>query len=321
MSPRGLLSAVLLSFMSLLLGFSVSIKAAEDKFYSESGDKISNDGYWGSQRGHLGGEEKRKPTPAVVEPEKPEFEPFEFSKPLYSNMSFGLLLHSKYDDYDRHGTSLANNPGFDYVLDNVFAEDLVWQANIDYKNDDLLVSNGIGVLPEDSLVGIGVNAFWDMELNSGNQRFSMGSKYDDPDYIFNLSSNIYFPLSGKGSEGDLVNSMDIRAEGSINPTLQFHSSLEYFFGNNIQVGEDYDPTNSSHKLTAGLDYTPMPLLQLGVEATKVKDHEIGYGVYLYFNYDPWRPFNEQLELILDTDFSMHQMIPFSRSKVLPRTAN
>lgn len=320
MNPRGLFSAALLSSMTLLLSLSPPINAAEDKYYSENEGKISNKGHWGKQRGHVGGEEQRKPTPVVEEPEKPEFEPFAFPKPLYSNLNFGLELHSNYDDYDRHGTSLANNPGFDYVLDNVFTDDLVWQANIDYKNDDLLVSNGIGILPEDSLVGVGVNAFWDVEMSSGNHRLSVGSKYDDPNYIFNLSSNIYFPLSGKDSEGDLVNSVDIRAEGAITPTLQFHSSFEYFFGDNIQVSDDYDPTDNSHKLTAGLDYTPIPLLQLGVEATKVQDHEVGYGVYLSFNYDPWRPLNEQLEVIFDNDFSTHQMIPFSRSKTLARTA-
>ena len=320
MNPSGLFSAVLLSSMALLLSLSPLIHAAEDKYYSESGGKISNEGYWGKKRGHVGGEEKRKPTLILEEPEEPEFTPFSFPKPLYSNLSFGFQLHSNYDDYDRHGTSLASNPGLDYVLDNVFADDLVWQANIDYKNEDILISNGIGILPEDSLIGVGVNAFWDVEMNSGNHRLSLGSKYDDPNYIFNLSSNIYFPLSGKGSEDDLVNSIDIRAEGAITPTVQFHSSLEFFFGDDIQINDDYNPTNNSHKFTAGLDYTPIPLLQLGVEATKVQDHDVGYGVYLYFNYDPWRPLNEQLELILDNGFSMHQMIPFSRSKVLARTA-
>jgi hypothetical protein len=319
MRSRGQLPAVLLSCVTLLLSFSPVIYAADDKYYSENEGKISNDGYWGSQRGHLGGEEKRKPTLVIEEPEEPEFEPVEFLKPIYSNLSFGLELHSNYDDYDRHGSSLDNNPGFDYVLDNVFAEDLVWQANIDYKNEKILITNGIGILPEDSLIGVGVNAFLDVELNSGNQRLSVGTKYDDPDYIFNLSSNIYFPLSGKDEIDDLVTSMDIRAEGAITPTVTFHSSLEYFVGDDVQINDNYDLTDNSHKLTAGLDYTPIPLLQFGVETTKVKDHDFGYGVYIYLNYDPWRPLNEQLEWILDNDFALHEMIPFSRSKVLART--
>ena len=318
MSPRGLFFTVLLSSVTLLLSLSPSIHATEDKYYSENEGEISNKGYWGKGRGHVGGEEQRKPSPVL---EEPEFTPFELPEPLYSNLSFGVTLHSDYDDYDRHGTSLANNPGIDYVLDNVFTDDLIWQANVDYKNENILISNGIGILPEDSLVGMGLNAFWDVELNTGNHRLSIGTKYDDPHYIFNLSSNIYFPLAGKGDKDDLVNSMDIRAEGAITTTLQFHSSFEYSFGDDIQMNDDYAPTDNSHKFTAGLDYTPISLLQLGVEATKVKDHEVGYGVYLYFNYDPWKSFSEQLDLILDNDFAMHQMIPFSRSKVLPRTAN
>jgi len=318
MSSRGLLPTVLLYSITLLLPLSLSIHAAEDKYYSENEGKVSNKGYWGKNRGHVGGEEQHKPTPIV---EEPEFSPFELPKPLYSNLSFGITLNSNYDDYDRHGTSLASNPGIDYVVDDIFADDLVWQANVDYKNKDILVSNGIGILPEDSLIGVGVNAFWDAEVKSGNHRLSVGTKYDDPNYIFNLSSNIYFPLSGKDHKDDLVNSVDIRAEGAITATLQFHSSFEYFFGDDIRMNNDYDATDNSHKLTVGLDYTPIALLQLGAEATKVKEHDVGYGVYLYFNYNPWRPFSEQLELILDNDFSTHQMIPFSRSKVLARTAN
>lgn len=318
---RGLFAAALSFSMSLLLFLPTAINAAEDKYYSESEGKISNEGYWGSQRGHIGGEEKQKPKPPVEPAVEPEFEPFVFPGPLYSNLSFGLVLHNDYEDYDRHGSSSDINPGIDLVFDNVFADDLVWQANVDYKNEDVLVSNGIGILPEDSLIGIGVNAFWDIELNSGNQRFSVGGKYDDPNYVFNLSSNIYFPTTGTGDEGDLVNSMDVRAEGAITPTLQFHSSYEYFFGDNIKVSDGYDPTNNSHKFTVGIDYQPIALLQLGVEATKVKEHDIGYGVYLSFNYDPWRPLTEQLDVIFDNDFSIHQMIPFSRSTVLSRTAN
>lgn len=320
MRLRALFPVASLFFAILLLSFATSISAAEDKYYSENEGKISNDGYWGKKRGHVGGEEQRKPTPPAETPEEPGFEALEFTKPLYSKLSFGLVLQSNYDDYERHGSSLADNPGFDYVVDNVFTDDLVWQANIDYKNDDILISNGIGILPEDSLIGVGVNAFWDVEVDSGEQRLSVGTKYDDPDYVFNLSSNIYFPVSGKDEADNLVTSMDLRAEGAITPTLQFHSSFEYFWGDNIQINDDYDPSDNSHKFTAGLDYTPISLLQFGVEATKVKEHDVGYGIYLYFNYDPWRPLNEQLELILDNDFSMHEMIPFSRSKVLSRTA-
>lgn len=316
MNLNGLFYIVLLSCSSMLLflSFLTFASAAEDKYYSDNGGEISNKGYWGKQRGHLGGKEQLKERPITEEARGPDVIP----EPLYFNLSFGLELQSNYEDYSRNGTSLANNPGLDFFFDDIFTDDLVWQANIDYKNDDVLISNGIGILPNDSLVGIGINAFWDSDLSSGHQRLSVGAKYDDPNYILNLSSNIYFPVLGKGGVDDFVNSMDIRSEGMISPTVLFHTSFEYLFGDNIQVSDDYDPTNESYKLTAGFGYTPIPLLQLGIEATKVKEHDVGYGVYLYFNYDPWRTFSKQLEWITDNNFSMHKMIPFSRSKIFVR---
>lgn len=311
----------LASFLSLNLTLlcAAPVSANEvDKYYSDNAGAISNDGYWGKKRGHLGGEEKKKVNPVKTELEEPEFEPFAFPRPKYSNLSFGLTLQSNYDDYERHGTTLKNNPGFDYVLDDVFEDDVVWQANLHRNNDDLVLSNGLGVMSEDSLLPFGFNAFVDAELGTGNTRFSLGSKYEDPDYIFNLSSNFYKPIAGDDEPGDLAPSIDVRAEGAISPVIQFHASAEYYFGDNIQLSDDYDPTDGSHKLTAGLDYTPIPLIQLGVEATKVESHDMGYGVYLYFNYDPWEPFDKQIESILDTDFAQRKMIPFSRSNVMAR---
>ena len=308
--------------LNLALLCTAPVSASEvDKYYSDNEGTISNDGYWGKKRGHLGGEEKKKVNPVESAPEEPEFEPFAFPRPKYSNLSFGLTLQSNYDDYERHGTTLQNNPGFDYVLDDVFGEDTVWQANLHRNNDDLVLANGIGVMPEDSLLPFGFNAFVDAELGTGNTRFSVGTKYEDPDYIFNLSSNFYKPITSDDEPGDLAPSIDVRAEGAISPVIQLHASAELFFGDNIQLSDDYDPTDGSYKLTAGLDYTPIPLIQLGIEATQVKSHDMGYGVYLYLNYDPWQPFDEQIASILDTDFAQRKMIPFSRSNVLARVSD
>jgi hypothetical protein len=237
----------------------------------------------------------------------------ELSRPLYSNLHFTVLQESDYRQHDRKGTDIEYNSGFDYVLGDVFISDVVWQLNMQRLNDSMVVSNGIGMLPGEGPFALGYNAFFDIDLKHGGKRLSIGTKYDDPEYLFNLSANAYFSMGSEDEPGEPVSSVDLRGEGVIAPQLQFHSAVEYFSGDNIQVSEQYSPTDDSYKLTAGIDYTPIELATLGVEASKVRSHEVGYGVYLTFSYDPWRPLAEQIHTLTDNDFGRRKLIPFSRS--------
>ncbi len=298
-----------------------AVKAVEyDKIYAENERVISNDGYWG-KRGHIGGKEVQKVAPVKAEPEiTPEPEVISYPEPDYSNISFGIVLHNNYEDYEYNSTTFDNNLGIDYLLSDVVGQDVVWQINAVRNDDGVFLANGIGVKPEDSIVGLGYNAFFDLDLEHGDTRFSFGGKYSDPTYIFNLSANAYVPTTSGNEEGDLAPSADIRIDGAISPTLSFHSAVEQYFGDRIRVGDRYDPVDDPQRFILGFDFTPVSLVQLGVEVNKVKDHDTGFGVYLFFNYDPWKTFNEQVMPLFDTDLVIRKLTQFSRTKTLARFA-
>ena len=294
----------LMSFLGLSCAFSVanlSYAETADEVYAESGDDIAADG-----------DEQVTMTTAT------SLDDYKLSRPLYSNLHFTVLLENDYRQRERKGTDIEYNPGFDYVLGDVFIPDVAWQLNIQRLDDSMVISNGIGMLPGEGQFALGYNAFFDIDLKHGGKRLSIGTKYDDPDYLFNLSANAYFPIGSGDESGEPVSSVDLRGEGVIAPQFQFHSSVEYFSGDHIQVSEQYSPTDNSYKLAAGIDYTPIELVTLGVEASKVKSHEVGYGVYLTFSYDPWRPLAEQIKTLTDNDFGRRKLIPFSRSQAQAR---
>lgn len=289
--------------------------AAEDdtnKYY-ESSSGISNDGYWGSKRGHLGGEERVKEAPSYEPAEEPmSFGGYEFIDPDYSNFGFEFAMQSNYDDYNHYGLY------YDYVLDDIMGEGIAWQSNTRKNSDTILFSNGLGVLPKGSDFPFGYNAFFDIDSATQKTRFSVGGKYADPVYAYTVSSNIYMPVKSGENHDDIVPSIDVRVEGIINPVLQFHSSIEYFRGDDIQVSRSYPVSHNSHKAVIGLDFTPIELLRIGVEAAKVKDKDVGYAAYINFNFNLWRSISDQLKPIVDIDFAANQLLPFSRSKDFAR---
>lgn len=303
----------------LLLSPSISFAETENKFYVDNDNKISNEGYWGSNRGHLGGQEAVKTVPdtePVVEEEVTEdtsvLNDYEAVEPTYNNIRFAFAVEDNYEEYNTLGLD------FDYVLADAVVKDVAWQTSFRQNQHRLVWSNGIGVLPDADDLELGYNAFIDWDFGSMNSRASIGTKYDDPVYAYSLSSNVYVPLTWERENGDFAPSVDIRMQGAMSNVLQFHMSAEYFSGNNIQVGRDYPISDDSHKLTIGFDYTPMPVLQVGIEANKVKDHDVGYAAYISFNFNLWKSLSEQFAPIVDLEFFESQLVPFSRSKVLAK---
>jgi len=318
MSP--LKSVCLKLSVSLILLFpGISIAETENKFYVENDNKISNEGYWGSDRGHLGEQEAVKIAPDVERAPKEDvvedtmvLDDYEVVEPIYNNLRFAFAVEDNYEDYNTMGLD------FDYVLGDAFAEDVAWQTNFRQNKHRLVWANGIGVLPDADDLELGYNAFVDWDFGSMNSRASIGTKYDDPVYAYSLSSNIYVPLTWERENGDFAPSVDVRMQGAMSNVLQFHVSAEYFSGNNIQVGNNNPISDDSHMLTVGFDYTPIPVLQLGIEANKVKKNDIGYAAYIFFNFNLWESLSEQFAPIVDLTFFESQLVPFSRSKVLAR---
>lgn len=298
---------------SLVLFTPFILTAADDKYYGENEGQISNDGYWGGQRGHIGAEELIISNSEPEETDSELFPDYEFVEPTYSNLGFAFAVQSNYDDYNTYSLD------FEYVMNDIGEmEGIAWQTNLRQNEKTLIWSNGIGILPEGEENPIGYNVFLDFDARELDGRASFGLKYDDPIYVYSVSSNIYIPLAFSEGKDDIAPSIDVRLEGAMSAVVLFHASAELFDGTNIRVGRGYPTTSGSNKLTVGLDYVPTPIFRIGVEANKVKGHDVGYAAYINFNFDLWGTISEQMEDIVDLDFAIDQQIPFSRSKVMAR---
>lgn len=124
----------------------------------------------------------------------------------------------------------------------------------------------------------GVNTFFDNDLTGKNQRIGFGTEAWT-DYL-KLSANSYFRTSDWHQSRDFsdynerpANGYDIRAEAYLPfyPQVGGKMMYEKYRGNDVALfGKDQRQKNPQI-LTAGINYTPFPLLTVGA------DHRMGKG--------------------------------------------
>lgn len=151
----------------------------------------------------------------------------------------------------------------------------------------------------------GVNAFYDQQLSDNtHQRLGLGGELGW-DY-FKLSANEYQRLSGwKNStehqdyEERVANGYDIRAEGYLPalPQLGAQVMWEQYYGRDVALfGDDDDERQRDpYAVTVGINYTPFPLVTLGVNQKMGKGDQNDTQVALNFNWMPGVPLSEQLD--------------------------
>lgn len=149
----------------------------------------------------------------------------------------------------------------------------------------------------------GVNAFYDNDFTGNNRRLGLGVEAWR-DYL-KLSANSYLRLSdwrqsplheSRDYDERPANGFDIRAEGWLPAWPQLGGKLmyEHYQGKDVALNGDFNSRrNSPSAVTAGLSYTPFPLLKVGVE------HREGAGtgdtaLNLDFTYRFGVPWSEQI---------------------------
>ncbi|MBD2807041.1 inverse autotransporter beta domain-containing protein, partial [Xenorhabdus sp. ZM] len=123
----------------------------------------------------------------------------------------------------------------------------------------------------------GVNAFWDAEWLAQHHRYSLGVEAWRDNV--KLSANLYQRLSGwkasrKVTDYDArpANGWDIRVEGGL-PALPHWSGqlvFEQYDGQDVNLFGDSKRQRNPYSLTAGLTYTPVPLVTLGADVRQGK---------------------------------------------------
>ncbi|WP_127956645.1 invasin domain 3-containing protein [Serratia microhaemolytica] len=197
---------------------------------------------------------------------------------------------SAQDWLGRFGTArIQLNLNEDYRLDGSEADLLL--PLLDRENN--LLFTQIGVRNKDSRTTVnigagwrhfqpqwmyGLNSFIDSDLTGHNHRLGIGAEIAG-DY-FKLSANGYVGLTDWHQSRDFAdynerpaNGYDIRAEGywPSYPQLGGKLMFEHYFGHEVALFGKDNRQKNPYALTAGLSYTPVPLLSFAAE------HRIGKG--------------------------------------------
>ncbi|MQL49952.1 hypothetical protein GEA64_19155, partial [Photorhabdus khanii] len=166
-----------------------------------------------------------------------------------------------------------------------------------------IVNLGIGQRHFQEDWAIGYNTFYDAQI-SGNahQRLGIGLEYWR-DYL-HLAANGYFGLTDWHSSSALngyaervANGYDIRAQGWLPsyPQLSGKLKFEQYFGDDVALFNHQNRYKDPRVLTVGLDYTPIPLISLGVDRTFSHSGKDDTKVGLSFNYQLGVPLSQQID--------------------------
>lgn len=151
----------------------------------------------------------------------------------------------------------------------------------------------------------GVNAFYDQQISSvTHQRLGFGTELGW-DY-FKLSANAYQRLSGWKDSKDhtdyeerVANGYDVRAEGYLPAYPQLGAQLiwEQYYGDDVALfgDSDDDRQRDPYALTAGINYTPVPLFSVGVNQKMGKGDHNDTQIEMAVNWMLGSPLNDQLD--------------------------
>ncbi|OTA17485.1 adhesin/invasin [Xenorhabdus vietnamensis] len=148
----------------------------------------------------------------------------------------------------------------------------------------------------------GYNAFLDHDITRDHTRFGIGAEYARDFMKFGM--NGYFRASGwkdgkklNDYEERPANGFDLRAEGYIPDYPQLGGKLIYeqYFGNEVGLLSEERRQKNPSVFTMGANYTPIPLVTLGIDR---KQSAQGHGETQFnfgLNYELGMPWSKQID--------------------------
>ena len=181
---------------------------------------------------------------------------------------------------------------------------LVFSQHTLHRTDDRTQTNhGIGWRYFTSSWMSGVNMFIDHDLTRYHTRTGMGVEYWR-DYL-KLSGNGYLRLSNWRSAPELdndyearpANGWDLRAEGWLPAWPQLGGKLVYeqYYGDEVALFGKDERQNDPHAITAGLSYTPVPLISFSAEQRQGKQGENDTRIGMELTLQPGHSLQKQLD--------------------------
>ncbi|HII2329532.1 TPA: inverse autotransporter adhesin IatC [Escherichia coli] len=183
-------------------------------------------------------------------------------------------------------------------------DNLVFSQHTLHRTDDRTQTNhGIGWRYFTPSWMSGVNMFIDYDLTRYHTRTGMGVEYWR-DYL-KLSGNGYLRLSNWRSAPELdhdyearpANGWDPRAEGWLPAWPQLGGKLVYeqYYGDEVALFGKDERQNDPHAITAGLSYTPVPLISFSAEQRQGKQGENDTRIGMELTLQPGHSLQKQLD--------------------------
>ncbi|CAM7152557.1 inverse autotransporter adhesin EaeX/Air [Escherichia coli] len=183
-------------------------------------------------------------------------------------------------------------------------DNLVFSQHTLHRTDNRTQTNhGIGWRYFTSSWMSGVNMFIDHDLTRYHTRTRMGVEYWR-DYL-KLSGNGYLRLSNWRSAPELdndyearpANGWDLRAEGWLPAWPQLGGKVVYeqYYGDEVALFGKDERQNDPHAITAGLSYTPVPLISFSAEQRQGKQGENDTRIGMELTLQPGHSLQKQLD--------------------------
>ncbi|HGD8265365.1 TPA: Ig-like domain-containing protein [Escherichia coli] len=183
--------------------------------------------------------------------------------------------------------------------DNLFFS----QHTLHRTDERTQINNGLGWRHFTPTWMSGINFFFDHDLSRYHSRAGIGAEYWR-DYL-KLSSNGYLRLTNWRSAPELdndyearpANGWDVRAEGWLPAWPHIGGKLVYeqYYGDEVALFDKDDRQSNPHAITAGLNYTPFPLMTFSAEQRQGKQGENDTRFAVDFTWQPGSAMQKQLD--------------------------
>ncbi|EHT7518274.1 intimin type beta, partial [Escherichia coli] len=186
-----------------------------------------------------------------------------------------------------------------YDSENMLAFGQVGARYIDSRFTANLGAGQRFFLPENML---GYNVFIDQDFSGDNTRLGIGGEYWR-DY-FKSSVNGYFRMSGwhesynkKDYDERPANGFDIRFNGYLPsyPALGAKLMYEQYYGDNVALFNSDKLQSNPGAATVGVNYTPIPLVTMGIDYRHGTGNENDLLYSMQFRYQFDKPWSQQIE--------------------------
>lgn len=206
--------------------------------------------------------------------------------------------------------------------DNLFFS----QHTLHRTDERTQINNGLGWRHFTPTWMSGINFFFDHNLSRYHSRAGIGAEYWR-DYL-KLSSNGYLRLTNWRSAPELdndyearpANGWDVRAEGWLPawPHLGGKLVYEQYYGDEVALFDKDDRQSNPHAITAGLNYTPFPLMTFSAEQRQGKQGENDTRFAVDFT---WRPGSAMQKQLDPNEVAARRSLAGSRFDLVDRNNN